>query len=187
MIEPAGQFDRFCSPWRAADGRIFQIRPIQAADEPLLAKFHEELSEDSIYLRYAQVLPLAHRTAHERLHERCTIDYARQFALVAIDTSGEWPSIAGIGRLSQVGESRDVEFAVLVRDADHHHGLGTKLLSDLIVFARETDRARVVGHINALNLPMLTICQRLGFQFAAGPQQQSRTAILALKNNTSVA
>jgi len=39
--------------------------------------FHEELSEESVYLRYAQMVKLKHRIAHEPLTRICFIDYDR--------------------------------------------------------------------------------------------------------------
>ena len=48
-----------------------------------MIKFHEKLSERSVYLRYFQPLKLTQRTAHERLTRACFIDYNREMALVA--------------------------------------------------------------------------------------------------------
>ena len=59
------------------------IRPILHQDEPLFIKFHETLSEQSVYLRYFQALKLSQRVTHERLMRRCFIDYNREMALVA--------------------------------------------------------------------------------------------------------
>ena len=51
--------------WTMKDGNDVIIRPIRPEDEPLLIKFHENLSERSVYLRYFQPLKLTQRTAHE--------------------------------------------------------------------------------------------------------------------------
>ena len=42
----------------------FKIRPIRPEDEPFMAKFHETLSEESVYHRYFGPLKLDQRTAH---------------------------------------------------------------------------------------------------------------------------
>ncbi len=78
------------------------IRPIRPEDEPLLIKFHEKLSERSVYLRYFQPLKLTQRVAHERLSRICFIDYDREMVLVAErpNDQGE-PEILAIGRLSE--------------------------------------------------------------------------------------
>ena len=43
------------------------IRPIRPDDEPLLVKFHETLSGQSVYFRYFHTVKLSERIAHERL------------------------------------------------------------------------------------------------------------------------
>ena len=47
------------------DGTAVVIRPIQPEDEPLLVKFHETLSEESVYHRYFTQLKLDQRIAHD--------------------------------------------------------------------------------------------------------------------------
>ena len=59
------------------------IRPIKPEDEPLIVKFHETLSEESVYHRYFSALKLSQRIAHERLTRICFNDYDREIALVA--------------------------------------------------------------------------------------------------------
>ena len=58
------------------------VRPIRPEDEPLLVKFHEKLSDDTVYNRYSQMLKLSQRVAHERLSRMCFIDYEREMALI---------------------------------------------------------------------------------------------------------
>ena len=48
-----------------------------------MVKFHETLSEQSVYHRYFSALKLSQRIAHERLTRICFIDYDREIALVA--------------------------------------------------------------------------------------------------------
>ena len=48
-----------------------------------MVKFHETLSEQSVYFRYFHHVRLSQRVAHERLTRMCFIDYAREMALVA--------------------------------------------------------------------------------------------------------
>ena len=65
------------------DGAEVLIRPIRPEDEPMMVKFHETLSERSVYLRYFHLMNLSQRIAHERLTRICFIDYDREMALVA--------------------------------------------------------------------------------------------------------
>jgi len=57
------------------DGSAVTIRPIRPEDEPLLVRFHETLSDRSVYLRYFCSLSLSRRVAHERLLRICFGDY----------------------------------------------------------------------------------------------------------------
>ena len=68
------------------DGADVLIRPIRPEDEPLMVKFHDTLSERSVYLRYFHLMNLPQRVAHERLTRICFIDYDREMALVAETT-----------------------------------------------------------------------------------------------------
>jgi len=75
--------NQYVSSCKLPNGRRIVIRPIRQQDEPLMVKFHETLSERSVYLRYLQALQLSQRVTHERLLRRCFIDYDREMALVA--------------------------------------------------------------------------------------------------------
>jgi acetyltransferase len=74
---------QYVSDWTMKNGTPIKIRPIRPEDEPLVVKFHENLSEESIYSRYFHLIKLQTRVAHERLSRICFIDYDRELALVA--------------------------------------------------------------------------------------------------------
>src|SRR5262249_34493551 len=91
----------YSSRWTLRDGTTVTIRPTRPEDEPLMVKFHDTLSPESVYLRYFQALKLSQRVAHERLARLCFIDYDREMALVAErrdPRSGE-PEVVAVGRL----------------------------------------------------------------------------------------
>ena len=69
--------------WKTKNGTKMLIRPIRPEDEPLMAQFHESLSEQTVYLRYFHMENLSSRVAHDRLMRKCFIDYDREMALVA--------------------------------------------------------------------------------------------------------
>ena len=128
---------QYVRQWEADDGRQLLIRPIRPDDEQLLAKFHETLSDESVYARYAQVLPLSQRTTHERLARLCFVDYDLQIALIALEQSASALQIVGVARLLKVGDTNDVEFALVVSDDCQRVGLGSKLMSDLVGISRD--------------------------------------------------
>ena len=60
------------------------IRPIRPEDEPLMIRFHETLSDQTVYFRYFAMIRLSQRISHERLSRICFVDYDREIALVAV-------------------------------------------------------------------------------------------------------
>jgi acetyltransferase len=82
------------------------IRPIRPEDEPLMVKFHETLSERSVYYRYFQALKLSRCVAHEQLTRACFIDYDRDMALVADYENLETGTheILALGQLSSLSD-----------------------------------------------------------------------------------
>lgn len=161
------------------DGTAVTIRPVRPEDEPLLARFHETLSELSVYRRYLHALKLGQRVAHDRLSRLCFIDYNREMALVA-DRRGPdgRHEIVGIGRLIKEHATGQAEFALLVSDRVQGSGLGTELLRRLLQVARDEGVRRVFGDILADNHPMQRVCDRLGFRIGpAGPDRVVKAVI----------
>jgi acetyltransferase len=152
---------QYVTQWKMKDGTEVTIRPIRPEDEPLLAKFHQGLSEQSVRLRYFSPLKLGQRVAHERLIRVCFNDYDREMALVAIRGDSE---VIGIGRLSKVHWQNEAEFSMLISDAWHNRGLGTQLLKMLVQVGRDEKLGCVTARILPENLEMQRIAQKLGFK-----------------------
>jgi acetyltransferase len=149
------------------DAASVTIRPIRPEDEPLLVKFHQTLSENTVRLRYFHPMKLGARIAHERLIRVCFSDYDREMVLVAErreDSGGR--EIVGVGRLNQVPNQNEGEFAVLVSDSWQNRGLGTALLSQVVEVAKHERLGRVSAAILPENLEMQHVAQKLGFTLA---------------------
>jgi acetyltransferase len=145
-------------------GKPIMIRPIRPEDEPLMAQFHEGLSEQSVYFRYFRLMKLQQRISHERLTRICFIDYDRELALVA-ERAGEKgvPEIVGVGRITRIRGTHSAEFAVIVADKMHNQGIGTELLRHMLDVARAERIDRLGGEILPENRAMQKICERVGF------------------------
>jgi acetyltransferase len=156
---------RYVAPWTMKDGGNVTIRPIRPEDEPLMVRFHETLSERSVYLRYFHLMNLEQRVTHERLTRICFIDYDREMALVAVRRNSETgdSEILGVGRLTKIHGTREAEIAVLISDNWQGRGLGKELLSRLLVVAADDKLARVVADILPDNRGVMRICEKLGF------------------------
>jgi acetyltransferase len=158
------------------------LRPIRPEDEPLMVKFHEKLSEESVYLRYLHALKLTQRVAHERLSRLCFIDYDREMALVAFrrDTQSQESEIIGVGRLIQAPGLREAEFAILIADRYQRSGLGTELLRRLVQVACDEKLERVTADILPENRGMQRVCEKLGFSLAFDEEERLMNAVIRL-------
>ncbi|MGZ4961865.1 MAG: bifunctional acetate--CoA ligase family protein/GNAT family N-acetyltransferase [Limisphaerales bacterium] len=155
---------QYVTKWHVSDKQCLTIRPIRPEDEPLVAKFHETLSEQSVYYRYFSHLKLADRIRHERLTRICFNDYDREIALVAVREHRTKPhEIVGIGRMSRITGVNEAEFALLISDHWQGKGLGSELLQLLARIARDEKLDRILGHILPDNARMLQTCQNCGF------------------------
>lgn len=153
-------------PWVMRSGETVQIRPIRPEDEPMMVRFHETLSERTVYQRYLQLLNVSQRTAHERLTRICFIDYSRQMALVAVRRNPQagTDEIIGVGRLQGISGPNDAEFAIVVTDTFQKQGLGTELLRRLIGIGRAEGVKAITAEILAENSGMQKVSERLGFK-----------------------
>ena len=149
------------------EGQTFSVRPIRPEDEPMVVDFHENLSEQSVYLRYFRSFQLDQRVQHERLTRICFVDYDRDMVLVAEHEDPETgeKQVVGIGRLTKLHGTTDAEFAMLVVDDFQRRGIGSELLNRLLQIGREEGVERVVAYMLGENRGMRLISKRLGFQF----------------------
>ena len=156
---------QYISAWKMKDGKKVTIRPIRPEDEPIMVKFHEGLSERSVYLRYFSPLKLQQRVAHTRLVRICFNDYDREIALVAEHKNGDGKAqIIGVARLSKLHTNNAGEFAVVVTDAWQRKGLGTELTKRLVQIAKNEKMARLVAYTLRENKDMQAMCKKVGFK-----------------------
>jgi acetyltransferase len=123
---------------------------------------------------------LSSRVDHERLFQKCFIDYDREMALVADGLnpqSGE-REILGVARLTKTMGERDAEVAVLVSDAKQGQGIGTELLGRLIEVARGEKLERVIANILPENLAMRSLANR--FAFSATPSEEDSDMLVGV-------
>jgi acetyltransferase len=155
----------YVSTAQMKDGGSVAIRPIRPEDEPMLLRFHETLSDRTVYLRYLEHLKLDQRTSHLRLARICFIDYDREVVLVAEGDAGRGErAIVGVGRLNRGRSREQAEFALLVADSFQGRGLGLALLRRLLDIGRAEGIRRVTAEIAQENGAMQAVCKKLGFK-----------------------
>ena len=173
---------QYISHYLMEDGEDVIIRPIRPQDEPLMVKFHETLSEQTVYLRFFHMANLSARVGHERLVRKCFIDYDREMALV-VESQGtceEDRAILAVGRMTRLRNLRVAEIAVLVADKVQHHGLGGELVAKLIQIARDEKLERIVAHVLAENFTTHHMVKRFGFAIESSDDRSLIKAVLNL-------
>lgn len=151
-------------------GRI-KLRPIRRDDEARMIRFHESLSEESIYLRYFEHISLDTRTLHERLARICN-NTPESYAIVAerAATNDLAAEIVAVGRLTTTDKPTTASFAILVEDKVQETELPRDLLKRLIEIARIHGFQVLDGELLVADHDMLTICRSFGFSLLTLPE-----------------
>jgi acetyltransferase len=98
-------------------------------------------------------------------------DPGREVAFAAIDL--EAPTGAEIVGLVHLIDFPDqpgaAEFDIMVRSDVQSHGIGLRLMTQILAAARDRGLLRVVGYVAGENGAMLTLAGELGFRFERLP------------------
>jgi GNAT superfamily N-acetyltransferase len=137
------------------DGERIGVRPIRLADGDQLAGLHARLSPDSIYRRYFGFKPVLSPAEILRF---TGISEEWRFALVGVRSTGE---LAGVARYEGQAGRTDAEIALIVDDALHHLGLGSRLLQRLVDVAVVSGMTSLTAVVLASNMPMLHLLAAL--------------------------
>ena len=156
--------NKYVGKWTMKNGQEITIRPIRAEDEPIMVKFHESLSDRTVYLRYLSPMVLSDRVTHERLARMTHNDYDREIALVVEGLENGEKAIFGVARLSKLrGQNEEARVTMLVNDRFQGQGLGKELLKRLLDVARDEKIKSVIAIISPENESMQKLCRVLGF------------------------
>ena len=155
---------QYVGTWNAKDKTKVTVRPILPEDEALLVKFHQVLSDRTVFMRYLQPMLLQERVMHERLARICHVDYDREIALVAetLDSKGE-QNIMGVVRLSRMHGTNEARLSVLVGDPYQGIGLGGELVRRAVDVARKEKMSRLSAVLTTDNQMMIHIFEKCGF------------------------
>ena len=143
------------------DGTLVKLRPIKPEDEPLMAQLFYSLSTETIRYRFMQ---LKRNISHEELVRYCQIDYDRELALVALVEENGKREIIGVVRLIKRPDERSAEIAIVVADKWQGKGLGSLLMNQILMIAKDLRLTRLEMEILQENVKMLKLAQKFGFQ-----------------------
>ena len=173
---------QYISQFTMKEGAEVTLRPIRPEDEPLMSKFHETLSDGSVYMRYFSSLSLSSRVAHERLVRVCFVDYDRVMALV-VDHKDEVTGqhrILGVGRLIKLHTKNEAEIAILVSDQFQKQGLGIELLRRAVQIARDEKLTSISAEMLRDNVTVQRVFNKVGFRLRLAADSTSISATLEL-------
>lgn len=145
------------------------FRPIKPEDEPL---WHALLASCSAETLRARLGYLFKQTTHEMATRYCYTDYDREIGIVAEIEEGDKRKLIGIGRLVSDVNHTDAEYAIMIADEWQERGLGRLLTGYCLEVAKRWNVKRVVAETSKSNRRMLTIFRNLGFQEAAGRDEE---------------
>ena len=137
------------------DGRTCHLRPIHPDDDARLARFHSQLSAETIYFRFVAPYP---ELSERDISRFVNVDFHDRVALVATE-GGELIAVARFDRLNP----RDAEVAFVVRDDHQSRGLGAVLLEHLAAAAWEVGLRRFVAEVLPNNRRMLATFREAGY------------------------
>jgi GNAT superfamily N-acetyltransferase len=140
------------------DGTRVPIRPIRPGDAAALQRFHDRLSDRSVYLRFMGVMPHLSDAMAEYFTR---LDGAQRVALVALDPAHTEEIIAVVRFDREPGTNR-AEYAAVVADRWQGRGLGLSLTRRLIVEARRRGVCTLYALVLPENLRMLNLLHDLG-------------------------
>lgn len=148
--------------WQLGDGRDITIRPIRPEDAEIEQDFIRGLSSQAKYFRFMRSL---NELTPEMLIRFTQIDYDREMAFIATtrDRKTEKEIQIAVGRYVANPDGKTCEFALVVSDAVHRHGIGHRIMMALMESAKRRGLRTIEGEVLSNNEPMLHLMRRLGF------------------------
>ena len=150
------------------DGAPIILRPIKPEDEPMWHELLGSCSTQSIWFRFSYLFK---QTTHEMATRYCFIDYDRELGIVAeVEEEGQRKLIA-VGRLVADVDHTTAEYAVIVVDRWHGHGLGGLMTDYCLEVAKKWGVKRVVAEVSKENGRMLATFRNRGFEINDAQEQ----------------
>jgi acetyltransferase len=152
--------EEFVTERRLKDGTPVVLRPIKPEDEPMWHDLLAGCSTQSLWFRFSYLFK---QSSHEMAARYCFIDYDREIGIVAeVEEDGE-RKLIGVGRLVADMNHDAAEYAVIVVDRWHGHGLGGLLTDYSLEVAKRWGVKRVVAETSKENARMLATFRNRGF------------------------
>jgi acetyltransferase len=163
--------------WMLRDGRSVLLRPIKPEDEPMWLEMFQSFSEESVRLRFFQVIK---DTPHEMRVRYCNIDYDREVAIVAELNEEGRRRILGVARVGLEPDGKTGEMAFIVADPYQGLGLGTKMVDHAIDVCKDMNVESIYAIMLQENTRAISLTRKMGFDLHYMEDGTAR-AVLDLK------
>lgn len=143
------------------NGEKIFLRPIKDSDRYLLVDLFNKMSPQSVYLRFLRRLQALPENLIDQL---ITLDYHKNFALVAVARENEKDAIVSVGRYGYDPDEGGTELAVAVRDDWQKLGLGKIMLSKVVTIAGDHGITHFTGMMDPRNSVIRKLLVKLGYK-----------------------
>jgi acetyltransferase len=153
--------EEFVTERKMKDDTPVILRPIKPEDEPMWHELLGSCSTQSLWFRFSYLFK---QTTHEMATRYCFIDYDRELGIVAeVEEEGQ-RKLIGVGRLVADMNHETAEYAVIVIDRWHGHGLGGLLTDYCCEVAKKWGVKRIVAETSKDNTRMIATFRNRGFE-----------------------
>jgi acetyltransferase len=153
--------EEFVAERQMKDGTPVVLRPIKPEDEPMWHDLLASCSAESLRSRFSYLFK---QTTHEMATRYCFNDYDREIGIVAEVEEDDQRKLIGVGRLVADMNHETAEYAVIVVDRWHGHGLGSLLTGYSVEVAKNWGVKKIVAETSKQNSRMLATFRSHGFE-----------------------
>ena len=143
------------------NGQGLLIKPATKNDIPLVEKFMNSVSRESLRMRFMASIS---QVSENFIKDLCNGDFKQSACLLAISGEGNKAKITGLGNYIAVGNQRTAEVAFLIGDKFQGLGIGTLLLERLAGLAIANGFVEFEAEVLPDNQPMINVFNSAGFE-----------------------
>lgn len=158
--------DQIEDGWLLADQTAITIRAAGPDDAAALQTLVRGLSPKSRYRRFFHAM---RELPPDLLAQFTHADPMREISLLALTQQGGQEIPVAMAQYVCAPYPERCDFAVVVADAWQRHGIGKRLLRNLICIASAAGLQTIEGDVLDENEPMRQMLDGMGFEFAAHP------------------
>jgi RimJ/RimL family protein N-acetyltransferase len=162
------------------DNVVFDMRPLNPADERYLQTFFYSHTKETLRLRYHQY---PRQMSREKSCNLVSVDQREDLALGIVRQRGSVVQIKAVGRFYK-NPDNSCEVAFVTMEKYHGKGMASTLLKELISVARQRQLERMIAYVLPENKPMIHVFESHGFKRVRGHDEREVVLVLQLATET---